>query len=111
MMTIKVSLMKKIQILFAILLAGLLATSVAIALPDHYPDQFAWSGKVSSIDVSKRKIAIGDKYLDLGIGVNVHYPNKNIRGKVEQLQIGTSVGCTLGKTGNITDLWVLSPVQ
>ena len=88
-----------------------ISTTVA-ALPDHYPNSFDVVGVVGKIDLESRKLHLnGANEVNLSSSTKVHYPVRSKIGAVKDLRVGSKVGCTKSRSGSVTDIWILSPVQ
>lgn len=94
----------------SIIFVGILSlSSVATALPSHYPKQFSCFGSVNYINLDEGKLIVGDKIFKINSSVKVHYPKVGQSSNINSLSVGATVGCTGSASGRVSDLWMLSP--
>ncbi len=81
-----------------------LAASIshAGALPDHYPEEFLWSGTIEK--VTSTSIIIADREFSLNPNMSVHLL-KSYNTNIQDLKIGMTVGCQLSDANKLNAVW------
>ena len=72
-----------------------------------YSNQFSGVGVISSLDIEKRSIVVGNKKFDLSYSIEVHHPNQHVKAKLADLAVGMEVGYAKSSFGTLSDIWMI----